>query len=674
MSSSALAVVPERIVALDDWNDARKEFIRQTFCGGAPDNEAAMFIEICKRRRLSPEEKQIYFVSRKQSGRTVWTIQTSIDGYRLIAERTGAYAGSDEPVYEYGPDPRMPRKATVTVWKLVSGVRCPFTASALFDEYCASREGWSLWMKMPHVMIAKCFDADTEVLTDRGFQRFADVSGRVLQVGPDGLAATDARPFSQDYAGPMVTLDSDDLNFSVTPNHDMVTTDGRIEAGAMFDDARARPKHWIPRSVRGSGADAPVSDRDIFLAAAYLADGYDRTGATFAVSVSRVHKVESLRTAGGYIAEVLQHDAGRRAVTAARTITTRKDKVRFSYAMRDVSYLCESGKRVKTDALISLSRRQARVFVDALVGFDGSTQKKSGVRRFYTSRIDHLEAFELASAAAGYAVSRRRDRTSDISRGPNYNVTISDRDEIPVIRWGRSYLDVDRGETKFHRGLALDSNVGGRVWCVTVPSGVIVVRRHGFSMLCGNCAESQALRKAFPADLSGIYTSDEMEQADSDGRATASVAPARPRPQSVTSDGEIVAEPAADPLERARRRLFAVGDGRLQTPDLKDLVYWSAGVASVTEATAEELALVADALDRTEPAEAVAIHAKASALWAMAEVDTLTRAADGVRDAKKLSGPLKALLLAVAQTRTEELFADDGSNESGDDGGDAFSE
>lgn len=155
---SRLQVVQQGVlVSADEWTDRRVEFIRQNLCNGAPDAEAEAFIHICKRRGLAPEEKQIYLIPRKGG----WTIQTSIDGYRLIAERSKLYAGSDEPIFVEAPDKlnngrRYPLKATVTVWKIVSGVRCPFTASAVWDEYNA---GQNLWLTLPHVMLAKCAEA-----------------------------------------------------------------------------------------------------------------------------------------------------------------------------------------------------------------------------------------------------------------------------------------------------------------------------------------------------------------------------------------------------------------------------------------------------------------------------------------------------------------------------------
>jgi hypothetical protein len=88
-------------------------------------------------------------------------IQTSIDGYRLIADRTGLYAGSDDPVYSKEADTwDHPSKASVTVWKLVGGQRCPFTASARWSEYCPKDDKDSfMWKKMPYLMLGKCAEA-----------------------------------------------------------------------------------------------------------------------------------------------------------------------------------------------------------------------------------------------------------------------------------------------------------------------------------------------------------------------------------------------------------------------------------------------------------------------------------------------------------------------------------
>jgi hypothetical protein len=65
--------------------------------------EVGHFHNICLRTGLSPEMKQIYPVPRysSQLKRQVWTFQVSIDGFRLIAERTGRYAPGRQSDYTY---------------------------------------------------------------------------------------------------------------------------------------------------------------------------------------------------------------------------------------------------------------------------------------------------------------------------------------------------------------------------------------------------------------------------------------------------------------------------------------------------------------------------------------------------------------------------------------------
>ena len=125
-----------------------------------PEAELSVFFHQCQRTGLDPFAKQIYLIGRRnnRAGRTDYTIQTSIDGMRLVADRTGRYAGSDKPLFgEDGGD----RYAEVTVHKIVghgrAHTRVPFTGVAYEAEF--SQERSPMWRRMPRTMLAKCAEA-----------------------------------------------------------------------------------------------------------------------------------------------------------------------------------------------------------------------------------------------------------------------------------------------------------------------------------------------------------------------------------------------------------------------------------------------------------------------------------------------------------------------------------
>jgi len=137
------------------FSPSQLELIKSQIAKGASDSELAYFVGVCERTGLDPFQRQIYAIMRKDNGQSKLTIQTGIDGYRLIADRTGRYAGSDDPVFTYD-DRHQLIKGTVTVYKLVGGVRCAFSASALMAEY---RQQGPMWTKMPCTMLGKCAEA-----------------------------------------------------------------------------------------------------------------------------------------------------------------------------------------------------------------------------------------------------------------------------------------------------------------------------------------------------------------------------------------------------------------------------------------------------------------------------------------------------------------------------------
>lgn len=128
--------------------------IQNTVAKGASADEFKLFMVIAKRAGLDPFTKQIHFVKRGGAG----TIQTGIDGYRAIAERSGQLAGIDDAIYDDETNVH-PTKASVTVHKIVAGIKVNFTASARWEEYCPKPPNDFMWKKMPYLMLAKCAEA-----------------------------------------------------------------------------------------------------------------------------------------------------------------------------------------------------------------------------------------------------------------------------------------------------------------------------------------------------------------------------------------------------------------------------------------------------------------------------------------------------------------------------------
>lgn len=130
-----------------------------------PDEDLFYFLYVAKRTGLDPLVRQIYAVYRWDTrlGREKMTIQTGIDGMRLVAQRQGDYAGQDDAKYlPEDESTKYPVKATVTVYKFMQGTRVPFTATARWGEYVQlDKQGkpMGLWDKMPYLMLAKCAEA-----------------------------------------------------------------------------------------------------------------------------------------------------------------------------------------------------------------------------------------------------------------------------------------------------------------------------------------------------------------------------------------------------------------------------------------------------------------------------------------------------------------------------------
>lgn len=146
------------------FSDEQIEIIKNVIARGLTENEFKMFLYICNRHNLDPIAKQIYAV--KRGGQL--TIQTGIDGLRLIAERTGKYTPGKRTEYSYDEKGNL-LSATAYVKKYSGGEWHEISSTAFMNEY---RSNTPNWKQMPHVMVEKC--AESRALR-RAFP--ADLSG-----------------------------------------------------------------------------------------------------------------------------------------------------------------------------------------------------------------------------------------------------------------------------------------------------------------------------------------------------------------------------------------------------------------------------------------------------------------------------------------------------------------
>lgn len=140
-----------------DFSEDKVNLLRNTVCKNATDDELQLFLHVCSRTGLDPFRNQIYAIKRKDR----MTIQTGIDGFRLIAERTEKYAPGREPSYTYDQQGKLV-SATAYIKKQTSdGSWHEVSATAFWNEYVVSYNGKpsDFWNRMPHNQLAKCAES-----------------------------------------------------------------------------------------------------------------------------------------------------------------------------------------------------------------------------------------------------------------------------------------------------------------------------------------------------------------------------------------------------------------------------------------------------------------------------------------------------------------------------------
>lgn len=220
------ALVPQR-----EFDSQELALIKDVIAKGTSDSELALFVKVAQRAGLDPFARQIYAVMRQGK----MTIQTSIDGFRLLAERTGKYAGQLGPMW-CGSDGKWvevwlskENPAAAKVGVLRSDFQEPLWAVARWDSYV--QQNSFTWKGMPDLMLSKCAEA---LALRRAFP--AELSG--LYTG-DEMAQADEPP-------------------AVEARRPAATRAKPADGAEVKEPARPAPLREEPDPRLAAGGDGPV--------------------------------------------------------------------------------------------------------------------------------------------------------------------------------------------------------------------------------------------------------------------------------------------------------------------------------------------------------------------------------------------------------------------------------
>ena len=150
-----------------NWTDDQAAGLRHIGVQTASPADLRVYFHVCQRTGLDPFARQIYMIEREGKQ----TIQTGIDGFRLVGRRAAARAGETiamgdaewchedgtwRPVWRQAWG--VPVAARITVFR--DGQ--PFPAVALYDEYVQTRRDGkvtAMWRTRPAGQLAKCAEA-----------------------------------------------------------------------------------------------------------------------------------------------------------------------------------------------------------------------------------------------------------------------------------------------------------------------------------------------------------------------------------------------------------------------------------------------------------------------------------------------------------------------------------
>lgn len=224
--------------------------LRDSLYPGAKDESIEMVLSYCQAGGYDPMTKPVHIVPMwDKTAKTMRdTVMPGIGLYRIIADRSGKYAGQDDA--DFGPDMegwgiRFPQWCKVTVWKITAAGRVAYSAKVFWIEaYSPASKDTdapnAMWKKRPYGQLEKCAEAAAlrKAFPEIGSQPTADeMQGRVLDIDPPEPGPVKAEPSTTRADALKQRMRSKDAPVNIDLATGEVLSDDRPEVGEVQEPA-----------------------------------------------------------------------------------------------------------------------------------------------------------------------------------------------------------------------------------------------------------------------------------------------------------------------------------------------------------------------------------------------------------------------------------------------------
>jgi superfamily II DNA or RNA helicase len=311
------------------------------------------------------------------------------------------------------------------------------------------------------VVIDECFTPDMEIMTEKGFIRFDNLSGNEL------IAQFDQNTKEISFCTPirhvkklvenhnMITFKSDKkIDVTVTENHEMVIISGGKVQKIKAKDLKQGAYKSIFKSGIAVGSDEILSPKEK-LAIAFQADGHDQSVGRAHFTFTKQRKIDmfiDLMNEGNFEFREIKSSHPKK----------RRFSVGCSYKTKYIDQVFD---------IKSLSVSKCRAIIEYMVNWDGS--RISDITYYYSSVIkSNADFYQIVATLAGYSsnITTQVDNRSE-------SFSTAHRLFVRKAASTCTFQQIKREESKY----------SGYVYCVTVPKGNIIVRRSGMAVAIGNC-------------------------------------------------------------------------------------------------------------------------------------------------------------------------------------------